>query len=118
MQLGRIEAIEADVATLDARIGERLLPYDAEMALLMTIPGVNWLVAAVVIAEIGTDMSVFLSVHCPADSCPWCAPRKWRRRPGSCADGRCPCGRARSSVCPRPRSFRGKRRPRRQGGGH
>src|SRR3954470_9881343 len=63
MQLGRIAAIEADITALDARIGERLLPYSAEMALLMTIPGVNWLVAAVIIAEIGTDMSVFLSVH-------------------------------------------------------
>src|SRR4051794_1538599 len=63
MQLGRIEAIEADVAALDARIAERLLPYGAEMALLMTIPGVDWLVAAVIIAEIGTDMSLFLSVH-------------------------------------------------------
>ena len=42
MQLGRIEAIEADIAALDARIAERLLPYSAEMALLMTIPGVNW----------------------------------------------------------------------------
>jgi transposase len=63
MQLGRIEAIEADVAALDARIAERLLPYSAEMALLMTIPRVNWLVGAVIIAEIGTDMSVFLSVH-------------------------------------------------------
>src|SRR3954451_5322360 len=39
MQLGRIEAIEADIAALDARIGGRLLPYSAEMALLMTIPG-------------------------------------------------------------------------------
>src|SRR3712207_2755598 len=37
MQLGRIEAIEADITALDARIGERLLPYGAEMALLMTI---------------------------------------------------------------------------------
>src|SRR3954468_15300427 len=63
MQLGRIEAIEADVAALDARIAERLLPYSAEMALLMTIPGINWLVGAVIIAEIGTDMSVVLSVH-------------------------------------------------------
>ena len=42
MQLGRIAAIEADIAALDARIAERLLPYSAEMALLMTIPGVNW----------------------------------------------------------------------------
>jgi transposase len=63
MQLGRIEAIEADVAALDTRIGGRLLPYSAEMALLMTIPGVDWLVAAVIIAEIGTDMGVFPSVH-------------------------------------------------------
>src|SRR4051812_38441074 len=47
MQLGRIEAIEADIAALDARVAERLLPHGAEMALLMTIPGVNWLVGAV-----------------------------------------------------------------------
>src|ERR687883_277200 len=60
---GGIEAIAVDIAALDVRISERLLPYSAEMALLMTIPGVNWLVAAVIIAEIGTDMSVFLSVH-------------------------------------------------------
>jgi transposase len=55
MQRGRIEAIEADITALDARIRERLLPYSTEMALLMTIPGVNWLVGAVIIAEIGTD---------------------------------------------------------------
>src|SRR3954469_12023532 len=53
MQLSRIEAIEADVAALDARIGERLLPYGPEMALLMPVPGVNWLVDAVIIAELG-----------------------------------------------------------------
>ena len=29
----------------------------------MQIPGVDWLVAAVIIAEIGVDMSVFLSVY-------------------------------------------------------
>jgi len=29
----------------------------------MQIPGVDWVVAAVLIAEIGVDMSVFLSVH-------------------------------------------------------
>jgi transposase len=63
MQLARIEAIEQDIAALDTRIDGKLLPYAAEMALLMTIPGVDWLVAAVIIAEIGTDMSVFVSVH-------------------------------------------------------
>jgi transposase len=29
----------------------------------MQIPGVDWVVAAVLIAEIGVDMSVFLSVY-------------------------------------------------------
>ena len=63
MQLRRLEAIEADIAALDQRVGERLQPYCAQHALLMQIPGVDWLVAAVLIAEIGVDMSVFLSVY-------------------------------------------------------
>ena len=63
MQLRRLEAIEADIAALDLRIGERLEPYSAPHALLMQIPGVDWVVAAVLIAEIGVDMSVFLSVY-------------------------------------------------------
>ena len=63
MQLPRLEAIEADIAALDVRIGERLEPYCMQHALLMQIPGVDWLVAAVLIAEIGVDMSVFFSVY-------------------------------------------------------
>jgi transposase len=42
MQLRRLEAIEADIAALDLRIGERLEPYSAPHALLMQIPGVDW----------------------------------------------------------------------------
>jgi len=63
MQLHRLEPIEADIAALDRRIGERLEPYSAAHALLMQIPGVDWVVAAVLIAEIGVDMSVFVSVY-------------------------------------------------------
>src|SRR6516162_10213547 len=62
-QLRRLEAIEQDIAALDLRINERLEPYRAPHALLIQIPGVDWLVAAVIIAEIGVDMSVFLSVY-------------------------------------------------------
>ena len=62
-QLRRLEAIEHDIAALDLRIVERLEPYRVEHALLTQIPGVDWLVAAVLIAEIGVDMSVFLSVY-------------------------------------------------------
>jgi transposase len=63
MQLRRLEAAEQDAAALDLRIAERLEPYRAQHALLMQIPGVDWVVAAVLIAEIGVDMSVFLSAY-------------------------------------------------------
>jgi transposase len=63
MQLRRLEAIEQDIAALDRRIDERLEPYRLQHALLTQIPGVDWLVAAVLIAEIGVDMSVFLSAY-------------------------------------------------------
>jgi transposase len=61
MQLRRLETAEQDIAALDRRIAEKLDPYGAQHLLLMQIPGVDWLVAAVLIAEIGIDMSVFLS---------------------------------------------------------
>jgi len=63
MQLRRVEDIEALIEQLDQRIAEKLTPYQVEMALLVQIPGVDWVVAAVLISEIGVDMSVFLSVH-------------------------------------------------------
>ncbi len=63
MQLRRLEAAEEDIAALDRRIDEKLEPYRVPHALLMQIPGVDWVVAAVLIAEIGVDMSVFVSVY-------------------------------------------------------
>jgi transposase len=63
MQLRRLETAEQDIADLDQRIAEKLELYAAQHLLLMRIPGVDWLVAAVLIAEIGTDMSVFLSCY-------------------------------------------------------
>lgn len=63
MQLRRVEDIEQLIEILDQRIAEKLVPYQAEMALLMQIPGVDCVVAAVLIAELGVDMSVFVSVH-------------------------------------------------------
>ena len=62
-QLRRLEAAEQDIAALDERIAVKLEPYRVPHALLMQIPGVDWVVAAVLIAEIGVDMSVFLSVY-------------------------------------------------------
>jgi transposase len=61
LQLARVEADEADIAALDQRIADRLAPYAAQMAQLVAIPGIDWVVAATIIAEIGVDMSVFPS---------------------------------------------------------
>jgi transposase len=59
VQMRRIEAMQADVAELDRRLGEKLAPYNREMCLLKQIPGVDWVIAATIIAEIGVDMSAF-----------------------------------------------------------
>ena len=59
MQLRRVEDTEQYIEQLDRRIAEKLEPYQSAMALLMQIPEVDWVVAAVLIAEIGTDMSVY-----------------------------------------------------------
>jgi transposase len=61
LQLGRIETIAPDIAELDRRATERVQPYAVELALLVQIPGVDWVAAVAILAEIGTDMSVFLS---------------------------------------------------------
>jgi transposase len=63
MQLRRLKGVEDELGTLDKRIEEKLEPYRAQHKLLMTIPGVNWYIAAVLIAEIGIDMTVFLSAY-------------------------------------------------------
>jgi transposase len=63
LQLGRIEAAEADLARLETRLREQLVPYAAAMRRLRRIPGVDWISAASIIAEIGTDMSAFHSAR-------------------------------------------------------
>lgn len=62
LQLGRLESVESDLADLEQRIQEKLQPYAAQLALLQEIPGVERTLAAVIIAELGVDMSVFQSV--------------------------------------------------------
>lgn len=63
LQLRRLDQADADLAVLDARIDEALEPYQPQCQLLQQIPGVNRVVAAVVVAELGTDMRVFRSAQ-------------------------------------------------------
>jgi transposase len=62
LQLQRLEAAEKDLATLEQRIQQKLEPYATQLQLLDEIPGVDWTVAAVIIAELGVDMTVFQTV--------------------------------------------------------
>jgi transposase len=57
--LGRVDAINTDIAALDARIEEMIAPFVQAAARLDDIPGVGAIAAAVIIAEIGIDMTRF-----------------------------------------------------------
>lgn len=59
LQFARIEAAECDLERLDERLSEKLAPYAEPLHRLMRIPGVDWIIAATIIAEIGIDMSAF-----------------------------------------------------------
>jgi hypothetical protein len=61
MQFERIKAAEADLERIDARLREKLAPYAEPLGRLMRIPGVNWITATTIIAEIGVYMGAFVS---------------------------------------------------------
>ncbi len=57
--LGRIDAISADIAELDARIEKQIAPFAQAVSRLDEIPGIGVTAAQTIIAEIGLDMSRF-----------------------------------------------------------
>ncbi len=57
--LARVDAIDADIAELDARIVEMIVPFAVAADRLDEIPGIGPVAAAIIIAEIGTDMTRF-----------------------------------------------------------
>jgi transposase len=57
--LARVDRADADIAALDAQIEEHLAPFGDAVARLDEIPGIGPTAAAVIIAEIGTDMTRF-----------------------------------------------------------
>jgi transposase len=57
--LARIDGIEADIAVLDIAIEEQMAPFDQAAQRLDEIPGIGPVAAAVIIAEIGVDMTRF-----------------------------------------------------------
>ncbi len=59
LHLGLVDALDAALAEIDGRVGKALEPIRASARLLTTMPGVSDLVANVIVAEIGIDMSRF-----------------------------------------------------------
>jgi transposase len=59
LHLGQIDALQAAVRAVEARVGETLMPFHARAQLLTTMPGVSETVARVIVSEIGVDMSRF-----------------------------------------------------------
>jgi transposase len=57
--LAMVDAIEADIAEVDARIEEQIAPFAQAATRLVEIPGVGPAAARTIIAEIGLDMSRF-----------------------------------------------------------
>ncbi|ODA41257.1 Mobile element protein [Desulfosporosinus sp. BG] len=54
-----LKFLEQTIAHVEMRIDQCLTPYRQDLELLDSIPGVNQTASAVMIAELGTDMSVF-----------------------------------------------------------
>jgi transposase len=57
--LARVDAIDVDIADVEARIEEQIAPFAEAVARLDAIPGVGHTAACVIIAEVGLDMSRF-----------------------------------------------------------
>ncbi len=57
--LARVDALDADLAELDAKLEELIAPFVAAVDRLDEIPGVGQLAAQLLIAEIGADMTRF-----------------------------------------------------------
>ena len=61
LHLTQIAAVDTALADSEARMREALVPCRAAVSLVTTMPGVSETAAAVIVAEIGDDMSVFPS---------------------------------------------------------
>lgn len=58
-----IEELEARMARFDAELLKALRPYEPQLRLLQTLPGVDTMGAAMLLVEIGADMSAFGSAE-------------------------------------------------------
>jgi transposase len=88
--LAHIDFLDEQIASLTESIGEQIAPFERAVELLCTIPGVQRRTAEAIVAEIGTDMSVFPDAkHLAswAGQCPGNDQSAGRRRSGRTRKG-------------------------------
>lgn len=61
LHLAQVDAVEGAIATLEQRLEEKLAPFRQAYEQLQTIPGVSPTVAAVLLAEVGVELTRFPS---------------------------------------------------------
>lgn len=59
LHLEQVDALDKAIATVDTEVGNAIEPFRSSIEQLKSIPGVSDVVAQVIVAEIGTDMSRF-----------------------------------------------------------
>lgn len=62
-QLAHIDFLDGQIAIVSAEIAERLRPFERQIELLDSIPGVGRWTAEIILAETGTDMTRFPSAR-------------------------------------------------------
>ena len=88
--LNHLDFLDEQIASLTDAIGEQIAPFEQAVELLCTIPGVQRRTAECIIAEIGTDMSVFPTAkHLAswAGQCPGNDKSAGKRRSGQTRNG-------------------------------
>src|SRR6266567_4623791 len=88
--LSLIDALDAHIATLDARIAEAMAPFADAAALAQTMPGVATRAAQAILAETGVDMAAFPTADNFASwarLCPGNNESAGKRRPATTGQG-------------------------------
>jgi hypothetical protein len=62
--LGRVDALDADLAELDAKLAELIAPFTDAVDRLDEVPGLGRLATHLLIAELGADMTRFPTCGC------------------------------------------------------
>jgi transposase len=88
--LAHVVDLECDIGAVQERIEEAVAPFARQIEVLDSIPGVGTLAAQAILAEIGTDMSVFPTAeHCAswAAMCPGQNESAGKRKSGKTRKG-------------------------------